>query len=103
MDFLPYNFTTLLWGTLGSGSTGTNYDRTATVAASMYNPYNSPGAFVPHSAINLSVKSGAEASHSSLDLTLNENSATISNPSSYLGSTQVFGSSSGSSSLGSSR
>ena len=54
----------------------------------MYNPYNSPGAFVPHSAINLSVKSGETSNnpHSSLDLTLTDTSiaaaaaSTVANP-----------------------
>ena len=75
-----------------STATTTNYDRTSsTVAAptsSMYNPYNSPGAFVPHSAINLSVKSGETSNnpHSSLDLTLTDTSiavaaaSTVANP-----------------------
>ena len=57
----------------------------------MYNPYNSPGAFVPHSAINLSVKSGETSNnpHSSLDLTLTDTSiaaataSAVANPSSY--------------------
>ena len=58
----------------------------ATAASSMYSPYNSPGAFVPHSAINLSVKSGETSNpHTSLDLTLTDASATVSNSSSYLG------------------
>ena len=79
------------YGTSASAAAAAaSYDRT------MYNPYNSPGAFVPHSAINLSVKSAgdlpvassASNPHSSLDLTLNE-----ANPASYLGA-QVFGSSS---------
>ena len=82
----------------GYGTTGsTNYDRAATAAASaaataMYNPYHSPGAFVPHSAINLSVKSGGETSsqhHSSLDLSEVSASASVN---SYL-NPQVFGSS----------
>ena len=77
-----------------STATTTNYDRTSSTAAatsSMYNPYNSPGAFVPHSAINLSVKSGETSNnpHSSLDLTLTDTStaaaaaSAVTNPSSY--------------------
>ena len=78
-----------------STATTTNYDRasstTAAATPSMYNPYNSPGAFVPHSAINLSVKSGETSNnpHSSLDLTLTDTStaavaaSVVANPSSY--------------------
>ena len=60
------------YGNTTTGATAT-YDRSvAAVPTSMYNPYNSPAtAFVPHSAINLSVKPGTETSagpQSSLDL-----------------------------------
>ena len=80
----------------GYGTGSTNYDRAATAAAaSMYNPYHSPGAFVPHSAINLSVKSGQTSSqhHSSLDLSEAVSASASASVNSYL-NPQVFGSSS---------
>ena len=85
------------YGNVTTGTTAT-YDRSSVaVPTSMYNPYNSPAtAFVPHSAINLSVKPGTEASaagtQSSLDLseTAAAGSASISAP--YLASQQDFSS-----------
>ena len=82
------------YGNTATGATAT-YDRSvAAVPTSMYNPYNSPAtAFVPHSAINLSVKPGTETSagpQSSLDLseTTAAGSASITAP--YLVSQQDF-------------
>ena len=88
--YQSYPYTQQYMSNFGYGSSAaSNYDRAATAAAvstAMYNPYHSPGAFVPHSAINLSVKSGETSSqhHSSLDLSEASNS--------YL-NPQVFGSS----------
>lgn len=80
-----------------STATTTNYDRTSSTTAattsSMYNPYNSPGAFVPHSAINLSVKSGEATNnpHSSLDLTLTDTS-TAAAATSVVANSSLYGS-----------
>ena len=99
--YQSYPYTQQYMSNFGYGSSAvsaaaSSYDRAATAAAAtaMYNPYHSPGAFVPHSAINLSVKSGETSSqhHSSLDLS---EAAAVSN--SYL-NPPVFGSSASTSS-----
>ena len=88
--YQSYPYTQQYMSNFGYGSSAvSNYDRAtaaAAVSTAMYNPYHSPAAFVPHSAINLSVKSGETSSqhHSSLDLSEASNS--------YL-NPQVFGSS----------
>ena len=53
----PYGSSNYMSGfNYANNGSSSNYDR-----SSMYNPYNSPTAFVPHSAINLSVKPGENA------------------------------------------
>ena len=73
-----------------SSSSSSYHQRSAAAAASsaaMMYPYNTPGAFVPHSAINLSVKASeapmqTPTTSSTLDLTISESGGSTGNSSS---------------------